>query len=371
MRILLFTNFIPAYRFDFFDKLANNAHLSIICASSTGNSSLQSLQYSSRSNFQAHHCREVKIFGCIFHVIPVSRIISLIRRSDILVFDGNLRHISYVFVSIVCILLKRKCVIWSCDNHKSSSSLFSSLMISIRHFYWSFFDGYFMYGLRDAHTLRHSYLSSFFDRIFVIGNGLAKPPIVTQTEIDSYSMSVPFDMSKPYILSVGRFYDERFIDIQHIVSKWLLDNPMYSWVVIGDGDQKEIFEASVRTCNLTSRIHCLGSVVNEIHLSAIFSHSLFILHSGTVGLHVLDAYRFSKRILIPSDPSLYSIEADMCVEPVRYRYTSTNLYTLLDHYVSTDIDISKFNEISKSNNTSTMATNFLVACTSMMKSANA
>lgn len=356
--IVFLTNIVPYYRLDFFRRISKKRQLTIYSFNNLRQITLSPVPSDELPHINNRKLNYFYLYGLYLFLIPARDCLQILKSADYIVFDGNMRHIGYVVFSLIALILRKKCIIWSCDNHRRSSSLFSSVTRFIRLSYWSLFYTYLLYSELDDKSLKKSPFSKAFASAKVIGNGLSMPSLEISSNPQAFLPDRIKRLQSDYIISIGRFYAGRYIDILEVTLDWLSDHSECHWIIIGDGPQKDECIQKAQKHPARNRVHFLGSISSEGDLFPLISSALFVLHSGTVGLHVLDAYRFNKRILIPRSTCLYSVEATYCIEPDHLRYDTDSLYKLLSLYYTTRSTQDYF-QIAQKNSTKTMASNLL------------
>jgi len=231
-----------------------------------------------------------------------------------------------------------------------------SFFRAIRLFYWKIFTNYFFYHNKDLINLK-SILGLKNTNSISIGNGLQPSDhIVDYCSCHDCKKVEEILSKKPYIGSIARLDNNRFLNCVPVLSKFINDVNC-NWIIAGKGSSKDALDSLVEFSS--SSIFLIGELSCESAQKKFISNSVFIFHSGTVGLHVLNAYRFNKRILIPSDFNLYSVEAEFCIELLANRYNADNLYSLLDLYYHSPLLSTFSNSILLQNNTHTMSKNII------------
>ena len=91
------------------------------------------------------------------------------------------------------------------------------------------------------------------------------------------------DINSKQILSVGRFEHQKGYDMLCKVAKEVLhNNPEWKWIVLGDGEQREIIEALIKEYKLEDKLILKGNVSNvEDYYKA---SSIFVMTSRFEGL---------------------------------------------------------------------------------------
>lgn len=77
------------------------------------------------------------------------------------------------------------------------------------------------------------------------------------------SDSSPYDINSKTILSVGRITEQKGFDMLPDIAKGVFDkHPDWSWIIIGDGEDKEIVEEKIKNYRLEENISIINNVKN-------------------------------------------------------------------------------------------------------------
>ena len=202
-----------------------------------------------------------------------------------------------------------------------------------------------------------------FPKFTVLGNGLARSDDIKEkckcSECSNLLDKMHALRNTQYMVSIARLDDDRYLDIFHMVNNRLSTGSIDgSWIIAGQGPAYVKIAALIKQHCAEKSIFLLGELSCDTAQKTLISNSRFVLHSGTVGLHVLNAYRFGKRILLPNDQSLYSVEASLCVEPLDKRYSEASFLNLLHEFWNNPCLNAAGRKVVETNNTLVMAQNF-------------
>lgn len=345
---IFFTNIVPEYRSSFFKSLACKSPV-FIFRNSIDNS-IGLTQVKRLTNTTLYDLKFIRFFGLTFHLFPLRYLIFLLKnRNSYFIFDGNIRHPVYILISVLLFLFRKNISVWSSDNHEQVAKL--SFFRNIRIFYWKIFNNYFFYHPKDIKTL-YKYLNLSSQNSIAIGNGLLPAKNIPDFCSCEECIKVKnFVYKKTYIASIARLDKNRFENITTTLSSFVNDVNCY-WLIAGTGSTEHTLRSLVKN---NYNIILIGELTCDTAQKTFISNSVFIMHEGTVGLHVLNAYRFNKRILIPSDSNFYSVEAQFCIELPSNRYDKSNLLSLLYSYFYSPRLPSSTRDILLNNNTLSMS----------------
>lgn len=108
MKVAVLTNIIPTYRKDFYDRVFNNeSHdVTVFCQRDVPGSNLKSISelYGNKVHF-VDYWAPFKNDSLVFHFLPI---FTLWKNYDVLVVDGNVRHVSQALLSTLFRLFGKK-----------------------------------------------------------------------------------------------------------------------------------------------------------------------------------------------------------------------------------------------------------------------
>ncbi|RXR17787.1 glycosyltransferase [Flavobacterium amnicola] len=297
MKVAVLTNVIPTYRKDFYNRVfTNESHeVTVFCQKSVPGSNLKPIheQYGERvvllkywSPFQND--------SLVFHFLPIFTL----WKYDILVVDGNVRHVTMALLSTLFRLFGKKIVIWS--NVYSAHG--NSALQWVRRTWWRIFDNFLMYTEKDVEILN----DKKFERknIIAINNGL------NQDEIDNTRSNWNKDKleafkkqhnieSQNIIISSGRVNKANNHALAlEALQKVVTTIPDVLWVIIGNGTEIEVLKTAAQTEGLQNNILFLGEIYEEDKKSPWFLLSKVLIHPGFMGLTIFNSFGYSLPVII-------------------------------------------------------------------------
>jgi glycosyltransferase involved in cell wall biosynthesis len=297
MKIAILTNIIPSYRKDFYEKIFNNKEydIAVFCQEEMPSLNINSIH----KNFKDKVCL-VKFYApfnndsLVFHFLPF---IKLWKNYDVLVVDGNVRHINQALLATLFKLFGKKIVVWS--NVYSADG--NPILQYIRRSWWLIFDNFLMYTEKDVEILRSRKFKS--KNVIAINNGL------NQDEIDKirekWTPSLLNEIKKKYaintdaiIISSGRVNKVNnhilALNALKIVQKKI---PDILWIIIGDGTEIEFLKKKVKENELEKNIIFLGEIYDENEKCPWFLMSRILVHPGYMGLTIFNSFGYSLPVI--------------------------------------------------------------------------
>ena len=308
MKIAIITNIIPTYREHFYDIIFNNSlyDVQVFCQSHIAGTNIKSSH--EKYNAKIHILKSYSPFKSerlVWQFLPVAK---LFKDFDIIVVDGNLRHLSQAILSTIFKLLGKKIIVWSnvytFGGNKENQK--------IRLTWWKMFDNFLMYTEKDTTILKEIGFEN--KNIISINNGLNQNTIDEQSQKWNQKLLLDFKIkhqitSDNIIISSGRFNEVN----NHILALKAIEIvkqtfPDLLWIVIGDGSEKEKIEKVINRRGLTNNVRLLGEVYNEEKKCPWFLISKVFLHPGPIGLSVFNAYGYSLPVITHDNQSNHGPE---------------------------------------------------------------
>lgn len=297
MRIAIITNIIPTYREHFYDIIFNNDDydIEVFCQSNIAGTNIKSSHEKYKNKI--HILKSYSPFKnerLVWQFLPA---VKLFKDFDILVVDGNLRHLSQAILSTIFKLLGKKIIVWSnvytFGGNKEKQK--------IRLAWWKMFDNFLMYTEKDSAILKEIGFKN--KNIISINNGLNQNTIDELSQKWDHKLLLDFKIknqiaSDNIIISSGRFNEVN----NHIIALKAIEIvkqsfPDILWIVIGDGSEKEKLEKEVKSSVLADNVRFLGEVYDEEKKSPWFLISKAFLHPGPIGLSIFNAYGYSLPVI--------------------------------------------------------------------------
>ena len=293
-RVAIITNVIPHYRLAFYQRLEEaGLDYTVFCQDHLPGFNLRLVHN------QLENVHLVRSLGSerrvVWQFLPVLRLLAY----DVLVFYGNPRVLSTVVWATLLHLLGKRVILWG-QAHGAYSDGWSE---RVRLAWWRLFDSVLVYTDREAEQLR----AAGFGRVVGLNNGLDQRAIDREASkwgngrLAQWQQMQALD-GRRVILSCGRLtMDKRFELVAEAVWRLRLQFPDLLWCIIGDGPEREFFEAY--NSELAPRIRWLGAVYDEAELAPWFLTARAFIHAGPVGLSLLHAFGYGLPAIIHDVPA--------------------------------------------------------------------
>lgn len=308
-RVAIITNLIPTYRRGFYDRLlAESDHGITVYIQKTGTKSNIEVISERYDNF----VNEVSYWSfrgdkLVWHRLPY---LKLLMDYDILVVDGNPRHLSQAILSTVARLIGKKVVIWSTFTSRRNVKLDSLL----RQTWWRLFEYFLMYTEREACDLVAAGWSA--EGVISVNNGL------DQKVIDSVKSEWEFEKitkwkrehnvnGKRILLSAGRVLEGRFDFIMDALKDLVAEDSSILWILVGDGEGMDYLRRAAKSSNLESNVIFAGSIYDEEELAPWFLSSDLFIYSEAIGLSLMHAFGYGLPAIIHDEMATHGPEASI------------------------------------------------------------
>jgi len=297
MKVAILTNIIPTYREDFYNRVfANESHeVTVFCQESVPGSNLKPIheQYGNRV-VVLKYWAPFKNDSLVFHFLPILTL----WKYDVLVVDGNIRHVTMAILSTLFRLFGKKVVVWS--NVYSAHG--NTALQWIRRHWWRVFKNFLMYTEKDVEILKNKKFDT--KNIIAINNGL------NQDEIDHTRNHWDKDKledfkklhnihSKHIVISSGRInkVNNHALALEAL-KKTAEKFPDILWVVIGNGTELELLKTKAQQDGLQNNILFLGEIYEEDKKCPWFLLSKVLIHPGFMGLTIFNSFGYSLPVII-------------------------------------------------------------------------
>jgi glycosyltransferase involved in cell wall biosynthesis len=297
MKVAVLTNVIPTYRKDFYNRVfTNESHeVTVFCQKSVPGSNLKPIHelYGERVVI-VKYWSPFQNDSLVFHFLPILTL----WKYDILVVDGNVRHVTMALLSTLFRLFGKKIVIWS--NVYSAHG--NSALQWVRRTWWRIFDNFLMYTEKDVEILN----DKKFERknIIAINNGLNQDEIDNtrsnwnKDKLDEFKKQHNIE-SQNIIISSGRVnkVNNHALALEAL-QKVVTTIPDVLWVIIGNGTEIEVLKTAAQKEGLQNNILFLGEIYEEDKKSPWFLLSKVLIHPGFMGLTIFNSFGYSLPVII-------------------------------------------------------------------------
>lgn len=305
IKVAIITNIIPAYREGFYDRLFRSEEISatVFCQKSVPGSGYKMNEEKYKHNLYLFKYWSLGNAKLVWQFLPYTK---LLREFDVLVVDGNIRHISQSLFSLIAKLTGKKVVIWSSVNHPGKSKL-----EWIRLKWWRAFQYFLTYTEDDIKDLK---AAGFENKSFVsINNGLdqkALNEVVKKwdaAKIKKWKVEKGLQ-NKQVIISSGRLKDNKYYLGTKAFPELKKGFPNLFWVVVGDGSDLETMKSEVEKMQLSESVTFLGAVYDDEELAPWFLSADIFVHPCAVGLSIMHAFGYGLPIVTHDDVIMHGPE---------------------------------------------------------------
>lgn len=372
--IAIITNIIPPYREHFYDIVLNDNqfNVEVFCQDKIEGSNIKSCHQ--KYGRKVHLLKSYSPFKSEKLVIQFLPMIKLFKF-DILVVDGNLRHVSQAFLSTLYKIFGKRIIIWSNVYTFGGSKQKQTFRLK----WWKMFDNFLMYTEKDVSEL--NYMGFNTKNIISINNGLNQNLIENEIKCWNNELLLHFKSknnisSQNIIISSGRVnkVNEHALTLEAItLVKQAI--PDILWVIIGNGSELESLKIKSNDLGLNENILFLGEIYDEEEKCPWFLMSKVFVHSGPIGLSLFNAYGYSLPVITHDRFSYHGPEFSLFEDGKTgflFKYKNADDFSLKIIEAlqkECEVDIMRknvYNIVNLKNNTSIMATQFF----KMIKSIN-
>jgi glycosyltransferase involved in cell wall biosynthesis len=300
IKVAIFTNVIPSYREGFYDEILKNQnfHIDIYCHKSLKHLNLNTI--SNKYLDSIHPIKYVSLFRgkLLWQFFPLINIFK--NKYDIIISDGNVRHISQVLLCLLLKLLKKKIVIWSTVHSHGNNQFFKSL----RLLYWKSYSYFLLYVERDVTQLIA--LGFKEKNITSINNGLNQHAI--QNAINNWDESKLQEwriinnlLDKKLIILSSRVIKGKFDDLIEILPEVKKEVPNIQCCIIGDGPYLAILKEKVKELSIQDIVIFKGAIYEECELAPWFMSAEVLVHPFALGLTLMHSLGYGIPVITHSD----------------------------------------------------------------------
>lgn len=320
---------IPKYRVPFFKSLIEQYRTSIKIYFSEGQLGALNTRIESDHYVQLGEIKKI-IFG-LFYQKGVEDIV--IKKHDIVVLCGNIRHLSALYLLLKCRLIGAKVVWW---GHLKSSTSKAAFHI-IRLLFLKISNACLFYTEDEAKKYQRT---MFYNRrIFALNNGL------DTDEINRLRVNY-LSGERQNILFIGRLTDKS--ECASLLQALQLLDPNIHLQVIGDGQNAKILYDLALKLGVSDRVVWHGALVDEVAISEIINTIKIFVYPGSVGLSLLHALSYGLPAVI------HSSEKDHMPEFAAFKssqagvlFEKRNVKSLADKVNMLYVSDEQLNEMSK------------------------
>lgn len=311
-KIAIIQNIVPIYRKGFYDKiLANkNYKITIFC-----NDKIPFLNVLSVHNLYSDNVNLINFYSNNKYKILIQKLpfFNLKNQYDILIFDGNPRHLTQVIFATILRMLGKRVVISSSAHSRRNHSV----SIFIRQIWWKIFKYFMLYNEKDISILEEA---GFKKKVLLsLNNGLDQEEInAIKSKWNQESLSKWKGKNKLtnriVLLTVGRLNRGKYEIMLSVLPELVKEYPQILWCIIGDGDGKMMIEEEICRYNLNNNVKLCGAIYDEEELAPWFLSSFIFVYPTAIGLSLLHSYGYGLPVITHNDSNIHGPEFSLFKE---------------------------------------------------------
>lgn len=320
---------IPKYRVPFFKLLTEQYKTSIKIYFSEGKLGALNTKIESENYVQLGEIKKI-IFG-LFYQRGVEDI--EIKKHDIVVVCGNIRHLSAVYLVFKCRLIGANVIWW---GHLQSSTSKATFHI-IRLLFLKISNACLFYT--DLEMKKYQKTVAYNRKIFALNNGL------NTNEINRLRVNY-VSCERRDILFIGRLTDKSELAVLFEALK--LMDPNIHVHVIGDGQNAKILCELATKLGVNDRVVWHGALVDEVEISKIVNKIKLFVYPGSVGLSLLHAFSYGIPAVVHSSEKDHMPEfAAFKCSQAGFLFERNNIKSLANKINMLYVSDEQLNEMSK------------------------
>jgi glycosyltransferase involved in cell wall biosynthesis len=299
-KIAIIVNVIPTYREGFYKRILNNKNYKIqIFAQKDLPKPIETINYKFKKNVTF-----VSYFSINEEQIVLSKLpfLKIIKNFDIFMIEGNPRYISHFFLATLLLILKKKVILWTMVHSANNNKITEKIRL-----YWTkFFKFLFVYTDREKLILKKIGFSK--NVIYPMNNGL------DQDRIDSIkkkigNSKIRIKKNHKLFLSCARLLKKnKFEQAIKAFAEIKKTNNNFTWILIGDGEQKKELQELVLKFQLDKNVRFLGSIYSEARLAPYFLSADCLIHPAAIGLSLNQAFGYGLPVITHSNIQFHNPE---------------------------------------------------------------
>lgn len=305
MKVAYLTNVIPTYRTAFFQRLLNDERLKITVFCRPGPNGQPAELSKSRFHQAVVRVPSVSLFGdrFIFERLPFQSILS---DYEVIVSDGNPRHLGFALLSTVAALLGKRVIIWSTLHSRRNRPASQA----VRLLWWRLFPEFLSYTQPDADRLN----AQGFGKIArSTNNGLDQAEIDrcrslhTGPELSAFKREQSLE-GKHILLSIGRAVPGRFDQMAETLSALKAAGRDVVWVLLGSGNGMEALKNAVARHGVGDNVRFPGAIYEEQDLARWFGAADLFVYTDAIGLSLYHAFGYGLPVVVNDSLALHGPE---------------------------------------------------------------
>ena len=305
MKVAYITNVTPAYRAGFFRRLLADpsVDVTVFCQAEVVGAPVELMAEEIEDKFVRVPARKLLGGRMIWQSLPFRRIL---RDYDVIISDGNPRHLGFALVSTLAALRRKRMIIWSTFHSRRNVAFTRFLRLT----WWRMFREFLSYTEPDArlfaaHRLGRGARST--------NNGLdqeridAAKDLYTAEHLREFKRSLGLE-ARPVLISIGRALPGRFDLMPEVLSRLRNKGAEVSWILLGGGEGLDSLKQEFQTRGLSPLVLFPGPVHDEEQLAKWFGIADLFVYPEAVGLSLFHAFGYGLPAVVHDELDLQGPE---------------------------------------------------------------
>lgn len=299
-RIAIIANIIPSYREGFYKKIISNNNYQIkIFVQKKLPTPIKTSHHKFKKNVTLVNFFSIGNEKIVFTSLPI---VKLFKNFDLFVIEGNPRYISHFLLATALLILRKKVILWTMAHSSNNNKIREK----VRLWWTRLFKFIYVYTDREKIFLKKQGFKS--NIIFPMNNGL------DQDNIDSIKKSLKNKIftkntKHKFFLSCARLLKKNKFDLAiKAFAEIKKTNNNFTWIVVGDGNEKKNLKNLVAKYKLSKNIKFKGSIYNEKKLAPYFLKSECLIHPSSIGLTLIHSFGYGLPVITHSRKQFHNPE---------------------------------------------------------------
>jgi glycosyltransferase involved in cell wall biosynthesis len=304
-RVAYLTNVIPSYRTAFFSRLLSDHRLdvTVFCHSEVRASAVELIPSHVRPKVVECPVISIARGRALFERLPVRKIL---REYDVIVSDGNPRHLGFAVLSTIAALSGKRVVIWSTLHSRRNRGLTQRIRLA----WWNVFPEFLSYTEPDAEMLADRFP---LRKVRSANNGLDQTGIdaakarYSEAELRDVRVSSGLD-ERIVMISLGRVLPGRFDLMVPVLAEMHRKGLSVCWVLIGGGPGLPSLEKLLAQAGVRHLVVLTGPLHREDQIARWFGVADVFVYPEAIGLSLFHAFGYGLPVVTHGDHATHGPE---------------------------------------------------------------
>jgi glycosyltransferase involved in cell wall biosynthesis len=304
-RVAYLTNVIPSYRTAFFSRLLSDHRLdvTVYCHSEVRASAVELIPPNMRPKVVECPVISIARGRALFERLPVRKIL---REYDVIISDGNPRHLGFAALSTIAALSGKRVVIWSTLHSRRKRGLTQRIRLA----WWKVFPEFLSYTEPDAEILADRFP---LKTVRSANNGLDQAGIdaakarYSEAELRYLRVSSGLD-DGIVMISLGRVLPGRFDLMVPVLAELHRKGLSVRWVLIGGGPGLGSLETRLAQAGVRHLVVLTGPLHEEDQIARWFGVANVFVYPEAIGLSLFHAFGYGLPVVTHGDRATHGPE---------------------------------------------------------------